>query len=211
MAVVDMQELIARAVAGDEAAWQALWREVEPALHAMLRRPRVLGRLARSEDDCRNIVVEVMARLRANGFARLARYEQARRDRPTLPFLGWLTVVARRVAVDYVRRHEAYVDRRHVRDATSPGAWREIGALPSDSQLSGGRPPVTSRGTAHEVYAYARAELPDDQRAALGAWLEGATFDEIAGDEVARGAPRDAARRVRAALGSLRRRFRRAG
>jgi hypothetical protein len=54
------------------------------------------------------------------------------------------------------------------------------------------------------VYAFASAELPPAQRTALAAWLEGASFDDIAG----RAQPRDAAKLVRAALGHLRRRFR---
>jgi len=200
----DILELVDATLAGDEAAWQRLWQAVEPTLLAILRQPRVLGRLAHSEDDCRNVAVAVMARLHAHQFARLAQYAAARRDNPALPFLAWLTVVTRRVAVDYLRSHEAYVDRRHERDASSPGAWRQIGTLPSDSQLPGGRPPITGLGTAREVYAVASAELPVEQRAALAAWLEGATFDEIP----ARGAPRAAAKLVRAAVASLRRRFR---
>ena len=199
---VELEELVRDTLAGDPAAWQRLWQQVEPILYRMLRRPAVLGRLSDSEDDCRNIVVEVMARLRTNGFARLARYAEARRAHPTLPFVGWLVVVAKRVAVDYVRGHEAYVDRRHDKGASSPGAWRAIDALQSESQLPGGRPPITSRGTAHELYAFASAELPHDQRMALAAWLEGATFGEIGGGK------RDAEKLVRAALGNLRRRFR---
>jgi DNA-directed RNA polymerase specialized sigma24 family protein len=204
--VADIEVLVTDTLAGDEAAWQRLWQQVEPTLYATLQRTQVLGRLSHSEDDRRNVVVEVMARLRADRFARLARYAEARRNHPDLPFLGWLIVVAKRVAIDYMRAHDTYVDRRHDKDASTPGAWRQIGALPPDSQLPGARPPVTSRGTAHELYAFASAELAPDQRTALAAWLEGASFDDIA----ARGQPRDAAKLVRAALGHLRRRFREA-
>jgi DNA-directed RNA polymerase specialized sigma24 family protein len=199
-----MQKLVSETLAGDEQAWQRLWQQVEPTLYATLRRPQVLGRLSQSEDDCRNIVVEVMSRLRANRFARLAQYVEARRQNPAVPFIGWLVVVAKRVAIDYMRAHETYVDRRHDKDASSPGAWRDIRTLPSDSQLPGARPAVTGRGTAHEMYAFAGAELPIEQRLALAAWLEGATFEEIA----AGGDSREAEKLVRAALVRLRRRFR---
>lgn len=202
---MDVDVLVRETLAGDEAAWQRLWQLVEPTLYTALRRPQVLGRLAQSEDDCRNIVVEVMSRLRAGQFARLARYAEARRSHPTLPFLAWLLVVAKRVAVDYRRGHPDYIDRRHDKDASSPGAWRVVGALPSDSQLPGARPPVTSRGAARAVYAFASAELPADQRDALSAWLEGASFDEIAARD-----RHGAQKLVRAALGALRRRFREA-
>lgn len=200
----DVQGLITATLAGDEQAWQRLWQHVEPALYSTLRRPQVLGRLSQSEDDCRNIVVEVMSRLRADRFARLAQFVEAQRHNPSVPFMGWLIVVAKRVAIDYMRRHEAYVDRRHEKDASAPGRWREIGALPSDSQLPGARPAVTGQGTAHKLYAFASSELPPDQRLALAAWLEGATFEEIA----AGGDPRQAEKLVRAALVRLRRRFR---
>jgi DNA-directed RNA polymerase specialized sigma24 family protein len=199
-----MQELVENTLAGNERAWQRLWQQVEPTLYATLRRPQVLGKLAQSEDDCRNIVVEVMARLRDNGFARLARYAEARRNNPAIPFLGWLVVVAKRVAIDYMRAHETYVDRRHENGASSPGAWREIRALPSDSQLPAARAPATARGAAREMYAYARSALPVEQRSALGAWLEGGTFEEIA----AGGDPREAEKLVRRALVRLRRQFR---
>src|SRR5262249_59501373 len=132
------------------------------------------------------------ARLRADGYARLGNYAEARLANPGLPFMGWLVVVAKRVAVDYLRAHDSYVDRRHEKDASSPGAWRELDTLPAASQLPAARPPVTGRGTARELLAYAGADLPADQRTALGAWLEGATYDEIAGG----GDPKDAERRV---------------
>ena len=204
VSVSDIQSLIGQTLAGDEQAWHQLWQHVEPALVATLRRPAVLGRLSQSEDDCRNIVVEVMSRLRADRFARLAQYVEARRHNPAVPFMGWLVVVAKRVAIDYMRRHEAYVDRRHDKNASTPGAWRDIGALPADSQLPGARPGVTGQGTARKMYAFARTELPADQRLALAAWLEGATFEEIA----AGSDPRHAEKLVRAALVRLRRRFR---
>jgi DNA-directed RNA polymerase specialized sigma24 family protein len=204
LSVAEIQALVGETLAGDEGAWQQLWQHVEPTLYATLRRPQVLGRLSRSEDDCRNIVVEVMGRLRANQFARLGQYVEAHRLNPALPFVGWLVVVAKRVAIDYMRGHETYVDRRHQKDASSPGAWRDIRPLPSDSQLPGARPAVTGRGTAREMYAFAGSELPVEQRLALAAWLEGATFEEIA----AGGDSKEAEKLVRAALVRLRRRFR---
>lgn len=204
MDLPDVEVWVDETLAGNEASWQKLWQAVEPRLYATLRRPNLLGRLSQSEDDCRSIVVEVMARLRANGYARLKNFVEARRLCPTLPFMAWLIVVAKRVAIDYLRAHEAYIDRRHVEDASSPGAWREIGSLPSDSQLPGERPAYTGKGTAHELLAYAGSDLPEDQRHALEAWLAGATFEEIA----AGGDAREAEKTVRAALQRLRRQFR---
>ncbi len=204
MATLDIDALVRETLAGHEGAWQRLWQAVEPTLYATLRRPNLLGRLSQSEDDCRNIVVEVMSRLRADDFARLGQYAEARRQNPALPFMGWLVVVAKRVAIDYLRAQETYIDRRHVKDASSPGAWRDIVTLPGDSQLPGARPAITGLGTAREMLDFAGEDLPAEQRAALSAWLEGASFAEIAGG----GDPRDAEKRVRAALERIRRKFR---
>ena len=200
----DLDLLVKDTLLGDETAWRKLWQAVEPSLYAQLRRPHVLGRLSQSEDDCRNIVVEVMGRLRANDFGRLRQFALAQRQNPAVPFMGWLLVVAKRVAIDYLRGMETYIDRRHDKDASTPGAWRQVGTLPSDSKLPGVRPAITSRGTARQLLAYAGDELPAEQQAALAAWLEGASFGEIAGQ----GDPRDAEKLVRAALVRLRRRFR---
>jgi DNA-directed RNA polymerase specialized sigma24 family protein len=202
MSTPDLESLIEATLAGDEEAWQRIWKAVEPTLIGILRRSTGLGRLAHSEDDYRNIVVEVMGRLRVDEFRRLRQFAQARRQNPGLAFVGWLVVVARRVAIDYMRGHEAYIDRRHQKDASSPGAWRDFKTLPSESQLGGTRPAITARGTARELLAFAEAELDPEQRAALDAWLAGASFGEIGADA------RQAERLVRSALVRLRRRFR---
>jgi DNA-directed RNA polymerase specialized sigma24 family protein len=206
MAQPDLNSLVRASVDGDESAWQDLWRAIEPRLVATLRRATFLGRLSQSEDDCRNIAVEVMGRLRANRFGRLGHYLDALRDNPTLPFMAWLAVVAKRSAIDYMRAHETYIDRRRDEQASKPGGWRDVTGLPDDSQL-GARPPYTERGTAHEVMEFAGSDLPMEQRAALEAWLAGSTFEEIAGA----GDADDAEKRVRAALRRVRRRFRENG
>jgi DNA-directed RNA polymerase specialized sigma24 family protein len=205
----DADALIAQVVAGDEAAWQRLVRALEPRLHAALRRPSFLGRLSDHEDDCRNVVVDVLERLRADGFRRLRLYLDTRRERPGVSFLAWVLVVAKRAGIDYMRGHEEYVDRRHVEAASRPGAWREIETLLADSRRHGARPPLTDRATAHQILDEAR-ELPAEQREALRGWLEGATFAEIA-DRQGLGDEREAQRAVRAALERLRRRYRTEG
>ncbi len=202
---IELERLVRDVLAGDESAWPRLWQAVEPRLYAILRRPHLLGRLSQSEDDCRNIVVEVMGRLRADGYARLGRFAEARRGRPDLPFMAWLVVVAQRVAIDYLRGHETYIDRRGDRDASTPGAWRELDTLPADSRLGDLRPAVTRRGTAHQILEYAEAELPADQVTALKHWLAGGKHDEIAAAMAIDA--RDAERLVRAALERIRRRF----
>lgn len=201
-----LEQLVSAAAAEDPAAWQALWAAIEPPLSRIIAQPRFLGRLGQGEDDRRNIVVAVMARLRADRFARLHLYLEARAQNPRLPFLGWLRVVAKRVGIDYLRSHPDYV-RRHEADASRPGYWVTPEALPPPSQLGGARPPVTQRGTANELLAYAEGVIPEAQRRALVMWAQSESFDDIA---TALGLPSAAAaeRVLRAVLERLRRRFR---
>lgn len=197
---------VVHAAAGDDRAWQALWAAIEPALSRIIAQPRFLGRLGGREDDRRNIVVAVMGRLRADGFHRLQLYLDARRANPRLRFLTWLRVVAKRVGIDYLRAHPDYV-RRHDADASKPGVWIDPGTLPPASQLVGARPPVTAKGTAHELLAYAAGVIPEEHRRALELWTQSETFPEIA-KALGMASAADAERAVRAALERLRRKFR---
>jgi DNA-directed RNA polymerase specialized sigma24 family protein len=204
-----LKVLVAHAANGDTASWRTLWEEVEPWLERMVANPRFLGRVGQRDDDRSNILIEVMARLHADGFHRLKLYVETRRTSPQLKFKSWLRVVAKRVGIDYLRGHENYRDRRRDPDrGSAPGQWVEPGALPSQSQLPGERPPVTNRGTALELLRYASGAVPESQLSALERWTEGATCDDIARElEVAGGAD-GAAKLVRAAIERLRRRFR---
>jgi DNA-directed RNA polymerase specialized sigma24 family protein len=205
-----IEDLVARAATGDEAAWQSLWAELEPRLSRIVAQPRFLGRLGQREDDRRNIIVDVMARLRERSFERLRMYLAARASNPQLQFMTWLRVVTKRAGIDYMRRHPDYVDRRRQAGASSPGAWIDAGTLPSQSRLGGDRPPVTNRGTAAELLRYAADAIPDVQLRALELWVHGAGYDDIA-MAIGLAAPADAERAVRAAIERLRRRFRAVG
>lgn len=202
----EIEDLVTAAAGADELAWQKLWAAIEPPLLRIVAQPRFLGRLGQREDDRRNIVVAVMARLRANNFARLSLYLDARAANPRLHFLSWLRVVAKRVGIDYLRAHPDYI-RRHDAGASRPGEWVDAGTLPPASQLFGQRPPVTNQGTARELLHYAAGNIPDDQRRAIELWAQSESFDDIA---TALGLPsgREAERMVRAALERLRRKFR---
>jgi DNA-directed RNA polymerase specialized sigma24 family protein len=204
-----LEALVARAAEGDAASWRMLWQEVEPWLDRMVANPRFLGRVGQRDDDRSNIIVEVMARLHADGFHRLKLYVEMRRTSPQLKFKVWLRVVAKRVGIDYLRGHENYRDRRRDPDrGSAAGQWVEPGTLPSQSKLPGERPQMTNRGTALELLRYAAGAVPEPQLSALELWTEGASFDDIARElEVGAGAP-GAEKLVRAAIERLRRRFR---
>lgn len=204
--VDELDSWVATAAAGDERAWQQLWGAIEPDLARVIAQPRFLGRLGQREEDRRNIIVAVMARLRADGFRRLHLYLEAKRGNPQLRFISWLRVVAKRVGIDYLRGHQDYV-RRHDKDASAPGRWIEPGTLPPASELVGERPPVTNRGTARALLQYAEGAIPDDQRRALELWARSESFADIS-RTLGLAGPGDAERMVRAAVERLRRRFR---
>jgi len=203
----ELDELVARASGGDEEAWQRLWTEIEPRLDGLLRKGRFLGPLAGSDDDRRAIVVEVFARLRSGGFARLKTYLEARQKTPGLRFFPWIAVVSKRVAIDHLRAHPNYLDRRRELEASSPGRWVDDQTLPSERRLPAERPPLTDRGTAAQLLRFAGSELPAEQRRALELWLEGQAHDTVAA-ALGLSGPVQAERLVRAALERLRRHFR---
>jgi hypothetical protein len=204
---LDIEALVPAAVAGDGEAWRRLWQGVEPRLGALVRKPRFAGRLSTDEDDVRNILLEVMDRLHEDDFRRLRRYLAARADKPGMTFMPWLIVVTKRIAVDYLRAHAEYLDKRRSDSTASPGKWVERGSMPAPSRLDGGRPPVTNQGTALAMLRYAYDELPQDQIRALEQWILDRSFDDIA-SELGLGTAKDAERMVRAALERLRRHFR---
>ena len=198
----DLEVLVAAAARGDEAAWQRLWAAIEPHLVRQVARPSFLARLGQREDDRRNIVVEVMARLRAEGFRRLAGYVEARTRNPQLRFLTWLRVVTKRVGIDYLRGHPDYLPQR------GAGAWVDAEPLPRSSAF-GVRPPITDRGTADELACFTGA-LPDLQRRALALWTQGESAAAIA-TALGLASAADGERLVRAGLERLRRRVRGGG
>ena len=202
----EVETLVVAAAARDEGAWQKLWAAIEPPLSRIIAQPRFLGRLGQREDDRRNIVVAVMGRLRADHFGRLQMYLDARRANPRLRFISWLRVVAKRVGIDYLRSHPDYV-RRHDENASRPGQWVDAGTLPPASQIFGERPPVTNRGTAHELLVFAQGAIPEEQRRALELWAQSESFEDIAKALNMKSAS-EAEKTVRAAIERLRRRFR---
>lgn len=203
-----LESLVEGAAAGDEGAWQRLWGAVEPRLSQIVSQPRFLGRLSGRDDDRRNIIVDVLARLRADNFHRLKIYLETRATNPSLKFMTWLRVVTKRVGIDYLRGHPDYIDRRRDKDrGSAPGEWVEAGTLPSGSKLHGERPPVTNRGTAQQLLRYAAGAIPESQRRALELWVQSESYAEIARalDLADAGT---AERMVRAAIERLRRQFR---
>ncbi len=200
-----LEDLVADAAAGNEAAWWLLWEEVEPRLERLLSNPRVTGRLSADVDDVRNILVGVMEKLRDDNSRRLKSYLESGRD--TGGFEAWIVVVTKRTAIDYMRAHHDYVDQRRNLDVAGAGEWVIPKELPSDSQLIGNRPPVTTRGAALALLRYAYDTLPPEQMQALELWILNTPYESIA-EKLAMESAQEAQKRVRAGLERIRRRFR---
>jgi DNA-directed RNA polymerase specialized sigma24 family protein len=203
---VQLEQLVGAAATGDKRAWQRLWAEIEAPLSRIVAQPRFLGRLGQQEDDRRNIVVAVMARLGAEDFHRLKLYLEARRTNPRLRFMSWLRVVAKRVGIDYLRAHPNYV-RRDDSQASHSHRWVDPKTLPPASQVAGERPPVTNRGTARELLRYAAGAIPPEQLRGLELWAQGESFEEVAA-ALGLASAREAEKTVRAAIERLRRKYR---
>lgn len=204
----ELEWLVTCAAAGDDDAWRTLWSRLEPRLTSFVRKRTFVGRSQRPEDEARDVVVAVMARLHDQGYRRLKQYLAARGADPTLGFMRWLLVVAKHVAIDVMRAHPDYVDLRRAADeGGEKGLWIAAGDLPDDDDLSGGRPPMTNRLAARQILEYAGGVLTDPQRRALELWVESGRTDEIA-RELALSGPDEAERLVRAAVERLRRHFR---
>src|SRR5256885_9600661 len=94
---------IAVARDGDE-AWPALAAELDPVVAAMAKHQRI-GRLREREDTPREIVTRVLARLHKRDFDAIRRL-CALTPRPELR--GWLRVIVKRSAIDYMRESPEY-------------------------------------------------------------------------------------------------------
>ena len=204
----ELEHLVARVCDGDEAAWQTLWQQLDPRLDALVKRRRLLGPLSQRDDDRRGVVLLVMARLRQDAFRRLKLYRRERREKPELRLLPWLSVVTKRVAIDYMRAQEGYVPTGPRQGGKRPAELVEPGTLPPGSRGPGTRPQITKELTAREMLAWAKGNLPEDQCRALGLRLEKDASAEDIASALGLATSEEAERLVRAAHARLRREFR---
>src|SRR5262245_40883347 len=91
--------LVQGTIAGDPRARDALWRALGRRVERIAGRWRLTSRLARSEDDRRNIVVRVMTRLFGGG-TRLKDLHEVllRGDGSGWP---WIVLLVQHLAIDY--------------------------------------------------------------------------------------------------------------
>lgn len=202
------EEACERLIEGVRSITSAEWRDLVallwPELTRTLRASRAMVALAKSEDHVRNAAVLVLDKLGKDGCRVASLYRPWRDAHPDKSLRHWLTIVTTNVARDYVKertgRAEGSPDKRLLASlATFLPEGDDLDALVPSSMLS-----ATSSHAAHELLRWADERLTPEQRTALGAWLEGASFEEIAIQ--VRVADGSAAKRVlRAAIAVLRR------
>jgi DNA-directed RNA polymerase specialized sigma24 family protein len=203
-----LEALLRKVIDGDARAWHELWDAVQPTLWAITGKWQITGPLSQRDDDRRNIVVDVMQRLRVDGFRRLRSYLASLEAAPAAragSFKTWLATVTARTAIDYVRAHPEYRDARG-RDDASEGADRWVRIVPLAGEPVQPAADPTKVATAAVLLERARAELRPEQLSALYLWLQGDDHVEIAA-RLGLGSPREADRLVRAALKRLRDRY----
>ncbi len=198
-----LHALADRAASGDAAAWRELWRAVEPTIWAITGKWQFTGPLSRREDERRDMVLEVMERLRADDFRRLRDFLAAAKERGG-SLKAWLATVTARAAIDHVRAHPEYLDPRGGGASDGP-RWVTVVPMP-DAELAHPFADPDKVATAIVMLDRARRDLEPDQLAALYVWLHGGDHGEIA-TRLGLGSARDADRLVRAALKRLRDRY----
>lgn len=210
------ERLLADVRSTTDAAWKQLVALLWPELARLVRRSRGMTVLAGSEDHVRNATLLVLEKLGKHD-CRAAQLHRPWRDaHPGATLDDWLRIVTTNVVRDYVREQSGRVARRKAESPRepAPGDAEPVNKrllhslatlLPDDDDL----PRVsalsaTSEQAARQLAAWAESRLPEEQLTALSAWLEGASFEEMAG-ELSLADAAAARKLVRAAVASLRR------
>lgn len=188
---VELTRLLPGVLGGEAAAWQAFVAALEPALVQLLSRSRVMGHLRENVDDCRAVVVAVLERLKKNDFRALRLFAPWMEVHPGKGFGDWIRIVATNRARDHV---------------TARAVLETLRTLTDSLEGVGRRPAFTDAMQARQILDFAEGSLPIEQLRALRAWMEGASFEDVARGQGLGGA-RGAERLVRSALARLRRRF----
>ena len=200
---VELETLAEAASRGDAAAWHALWTEIEPIIWGITGKWQITGPMCKSDDDRREIVVRVMERLRADQLRRLrAVTASGALDRPGA-FRAWVTTVATRVAIDYVRSRPEHLDPRN---RGGGRRWVEV-LVGEEGSLRAQTTDPLRLASAEQMLDRARELLTRDQMVALWYWLDGGDHEVIA-HRMRLANAKQAERLLRAGLKRLRDRFR---
>lgn len=227
--------LVLGVIRGDRAAWFQLtlyieyWVSGRVPKHWRMRR----ARLQHSEDDVRDVLLEVLERVGHDDFRVLHQYLERKRgavpdvrarlpegtEQPETTFVGWLAGL-----VDYAIRD--HVRKRYGRkSAAEPGSdeggdppaptltkrdlhsWAVHPSEPHSGEFGGASPAVTRVLTARSILRYAAEAFEPRELAIFRRYLEQASFEELA-EEFGMAGKQAADAEVRKLKERLRARFR---
>jgi DNA-directed RNA polymerase specialized sigma24 family protein len=169
-----LDALAERAAAGDREALSQWVEQLWPFLVKLVRSNSSMRPLAASDDHVHNVVQRAIEKISA-GVGSYVRWKGAH---PEKAIFDWIRIVTKNAMRDYVR---AQLGPRLPSD--QPSVKRLLNEFSSSEQLDerGHRPPFTAAQTARELFEFAQRHLTPPQLGALSRWLEGQSFDEIAG------------------------------
>lgn len=196
------EELVGHVLAGDTTAWMSLFSKYGPIVATIARTNRSMGEYRGSEDDVRNVMAQVFERMRRNHYRALHTFAPWRDSNAGKTFRDWITIVTVNVIRNYLASKLGTLADAGCKQRVNTYAE----ALDPERDAPLVLPHMTTRETANEILVYARDHLAEDQLAALGGWLEGRSFDEVA-TELGLGDAQTADKLVRSGLARLRRHF----
>ena len=116
-------------------------------------------------------------------------------------FRKWIRTVATRTSVSHLRANPEYLGRRKDNGGV---CWAPLDSLgPEIEEIADPGPDTSDVVEAHQLAERLGPHLREEQRAAVGAWLDGEKDEEIA-EDLGLEDPRDADKLVRASLKRLR-------
>jgi DNA-directed RNA polymerase specialized sigma24 family protein len=210
------ERLLAEVGSTADATWKHLAALLWPEVARLVRKSRSMTVLAHSEDHVRNATLLVLEKLGKHDCRAAHLHGPWRAAHPDATLDDWLRIVATNVVRDYVREQSGRVARRSGEGSNEPvsGAAEPVNKrllhslatlLPDDDDLPRASAlSATSEHAARQLAAWAESRLPREQLAALSAWLQGASFEEMVA-ELALADAAAAKKLVRAAVASLRR------
>jgi DNA-directed RNA polymerase specialized sigma24 family protein len=199
----EWEALALQAAGGDVAAWRTLFERLWDPVRAMVAANHSTGPMRASEDELREIVLRVVAKIGGTEGRGLQRFRAWRDRHPDKTFGDWMRIVTKNAVRDRVR---ARLGAREPGVNVGESVKRLLNEFASSPALEslGVRPQMTLAQTARELLEFARSRLPANGYRALTQWVEGATYEEIR-DDLGIGDVDEARRLVRAAVAVIRR------
>ncbi len=195
--------LAREAAQGDRRSFQSLVELIWPDLDRSMRSSRRLAAAAATDDGPEDVALRIIEKLQSDDFRALRLYVDWRDRHPEKSFADWLRIVAANATRDYLRELRGYSAGDGL--PTPKQLLNAFSGVNSADEI-GTRPPMTWAQTARQLLEFAEERLPEPQRRALSAWLQGEDFEEISRTQ-ALGGGAEARRVVRAAIAVLRREF----